>query len=63
MPGAPFEMPSETVIVPNVVLLPPDLSIAAAAARASLSMCMLHGVRLLHVEATPIAGFLKSASL
>jgi hypothetical protein len=23
MPGAPLEMPSETVIVPNVVLLPP----------------------------------------
>jgi hypothetical protein len=63
MPGAPLEMPSETVIVPNVVLLPPDLSTAAAAARASLSMCILHGVRLLQVDAMPIAGFLKSASL
>jgi hypothetical protein len=63
MPGAPFEMPSDTVIVPKVVLLPPALSTAAAAARASLSMCMLQGVRLLQVEATPIAGFLKSASL
>jgi hypothetical protein len=42
--------------------LPPAESAPLAAATASLSMCMLHGVRLLHVEATPMAGFLKSAS-
>ncbi len=63
MPGAPLEMPSDTVIVPKVVLLPPEESTAAAAALANLSMCILHGVRLLQVEAMPIAGFLKSASL
>jgi hypothetical protein len=62
MPGVPIEMPSDTVMVPNVVLLPPAASAPFAAASASLSMCMLHGVRLLHVEAMPTCGFLKSRS-
>ena len=36
---------------------------ADAAASASLSMCMLHGVTMLQVEAMPICGFLKSSLL
>src|SRR5512137_378377 len=63
MPGVPIEMPSETVMVPNVVLLPPAASAPFAAASASLSMCMLQGVRLLHVEATPTCGRRKSRSV
>src|SRR5690606_21879166 len=34
-----------------------------AACRASLSMCMLHGVTMLQVDATPTCGFLKSPSV
>src|SRR5882724_2883429 len=62
MPGEPMEMPSETVIVLKMTLLPPALSAPAAAARASSPMCMLHGVRLDHVDAMPIWGRAKSAS-
>ncbi len=62
MPGVPIEMPSDTVMVPNVVLLPPAALAPFAAASASLSMCMLQGVRLLQVEAMPTCGFLKSRS-
>jgi hypothetical protein len=62
MPAVPFEMPSETVMVPKIVLLPPAASTPAAARRASPSMCMLQGVRLLQVDTTPIAGLVKSAS-
>jgi hypothetical protein len=54
MPGVPIEMPSETVIVPNTVALPPAPSAPLAAASASRSMCMLQGVSVLHVDATPI---------
>ena len=38
-------------------------SAPAAASRASSAMCMLQGVTLAHVEAMPICGFVKSASL
>ena len=63
IPGDPIEMPSDTVMVPNVVLLPPEASTPAAAALASLSMCMLQGVRLLQVDATPTEGLVKSLSV
>ena len=63
MPGEPIEMPSDTVMVLNSTPLPPAASAPAAAARASTSMCMLQGVTLAHVEAMPICGRLKSASL
>jgi hypothetical protein len=36
MPGVPIEMPSDTVIVPKIVLLPPASSAQAAAAVAGL---------------------------
>src|SRR5690348_9448183 len=56
-------MPSETVIVLNKTLLPPAASAPVAASRASSAICMLQGVTLAHVEATPICGFEKSASV
>ena len=34
-----------------------------SASSASLSMCMLHGVTLLQVDAMPMMGFLKSTSV
>ena len=63
MPGVPFEMPSETVIVLNSTLLPPAASAPAPASRARTSMCMLHGVTMLQVDAMPTCGFAKSSSL
>src|SRR5271167_1916086 len=56
-------IPSETVIVPKMTALPPAASAPAAASRASLSMCMLHGVTMLHVDAMPTIGFPKSSSV
>ena len=63
IPSVPIEIPSEMVIVLKIVALPPAASIPRAASRASWSMCILHGVTMLHVEATPICGLLKSLSL
>src|SRR5215471_18794820 len=63
MPGEPMEMPSETVMVLNRTLLPPAASAPAAASRASSAMCMLQGVTFAQVDATPIWGFAKSASV
>src|SRR5580658_4373113 len=55
-------IPSETVIVPKMTAFPPAASAAAAASRASWSMCMLHGVTMLQVEAIPTTGLRKSSS-
>ena len=55
-------MPSATVIVPKMIDLPPAASTPAPASRASASMCMLHGVSMLQVEAMPTTVFWKSAS-
>ena len=63
MPGVPMLIPSETVMVLNSTLLPPASSAPMAAASASSLMCMLHGVTMLQVDAMPICGFLKSASV
>ncbi len=63
MPSVPIEMPSEMVMVLKMIALPPAASTPLAASRASLSMCMLHGVTLLQVEAMPICGFAKSSRL
>src|SRR5882724_11152955 len=56
-------IPSETVIVPKMMALPPAALAPASASRASWSMCMLQGVTMLQVEAIPTVGFLKSSSL
>src|SRR5665213_1225402 len=63
MPGVPMLIPSDTVIVPKMTALPPAASAAAAASRASSSMCMLHGVTMLQVDAIPTIGLPKSASV
>src|SRR5882672_5514035 len=62
MPGDPIEIPSDTVIVLKVTLLPPARSAASAAILARPSICMLQGVRLLQVEAMPTWGLRKSSS-
>src|SRR3989338_649303 len=63
MPSVPIDIPSLTVMVPKVMPAPLELLMPALASIASLSMCILQGVRSLQVEATPIIGFLKSSSL
>ena len=60
IPSVPIEMPSEMVMVLKMMDLPPASSAPAAASRARRSMCMLHGVTMLQVEAMPIWVFLKS---
>ena len=55
-------MPSETVMVPNTVALPPAPSTPRTAASARRSMCMLQGVSVLQVEAMPICERRKSRS-
>src|SRR5664280_3016876 len=63
MPSVPMLMPSATVIVPKMMDFPPAASAPAPASRASASICMLQGVSILQVEATPTTVFLKSSSL
>ena len=61
MPGVPIEIPSEIVMVLKITGLPPAAATPSAARRASRSMCRLHGVTWLHVEAMPTCDFRKSA--
>src|SRR5687767_8196056 len=56
-------MPSETVMVPKMMALPPAALAPTSDSRASASMCILQGVTIDQVEAMPTMGFLKSASL
>src|ERR1700727_3100189 len=62
MPGVPMEIPSDTVIVLKVTAFAPAPSAPAATRRVRSSICILQGVKLLHVDATPTCGFSKSAS-
>src|ERR1700742_746824 len=62
MPGVPIEMPSDTVMVLNVIALAPARSAADATNRASSSMWTLQGVKLLQVDAMPTWGLWKSSS-
>ena len=48
-------------MVLKMMALPPARFAPASASRASWSMCMLHGVTMLQVEAMPMIGFLKSS--
>src|SRR5882724_4187731 len=63
MPSVPMEMPSEMVMVLKTMALPPPAFAPFSDSSASLSRCMLHGVTLLQVEAMPMMGFWKSASV
>ena len=62
MPGVPMEMPSDTVMLLNSDVLGAGRGHAFGHAAASSSMCMLHGVTRLQVEAMPTCGRAKSAS-
>ena len=62
IPSVPMEMPSEIVMVLKMTALPPAALAPPTASRASTSMCMLQGVTMLQVEATPICGLVKSFS-
>ena len=53
IPLVPIDIPSDTVMVLNITALEPALSAPFAAASASLSICILQGVTMLQVEATP----------
>ena len=53
MPFVPIDMPSETVIVLKITGLEPTEFAPFAAASASLSICILHGVTILQVDAIP----------
>ncbi len=55
-----MEMPSEIVMVLKMSALLPALATPSAAAMASLSMWILHGVTWLQVDAMPICDFAKS---
>src|SRR6202012_3536030 len=61
MPSLPIDMPSEIVMVLKMIALPPTAFEPFSDSSASLSMCMLHGVTLLHVEAMPMMGLVKSS--
>ena len=60
MPCVPMEIPSEMVMVLKIRPLLPALATPSAAAIASLSMWILHGVTWLQVDAMPICDFSKS---
>ena len=63
MPSVPIEIPSEIVMVLKITAFPIAALTPLAASSANLLMCMLQGVTMLHVEAIPIWGFLKSSGL
>ena len=62
MPSVPIEMPSETVMVPNICGMPPAAWIASSARSASGFRPMLHGVTVLWPLAIPTMGLSKSPS-
>jgi len=62
MPGVPMRSRRDTVMVLKVMALAPARSAPAATRRASSSMCILHGVKLLHVEANAYWGLVEVAS-
>jgi hypothetical protein len=63
IPSVPIEIPSEIVMVLKIIAFPPALSMPSADSRARPSMCMLQGVTMLQVEATPTSDLEKSFSL
>ncbi len=62
IPSVPMEMPSVTVIVPNICGMPPALRSAASAASASGCRPALQGLSVECPLASPMNGFLKSSS-
>ena len=62
MPSVPMEMPSVTVMVPNICGIAPARRAAASAASASGWIPALHGFIVECPLAMPTMGFSKSAS-
>ena len=56
-------MPSDTLMVLNCTGFAPPVVTPAWTSSASPLMCMLHGVTMLHVDAMPTCGNLKSPLL
>ena len=54
IPSVPIDIPSEIVIVLKMMDFPPFLSTDLADILANSSICILHGVTILQVDATPI---------
>jgi hypothetical protein len=63
IPSVPIEMPSDTVMVLKMMALPPAALTPPSASRASWSMCILHGVTMLQVDAMPTMSLEKSSGL
>ena len=53
IPSVPIDIPSDIVIVLKIIPLPPVEFTPFSASRANLSMCILQGVTLAHVDAIP----------
>ena len=62
IPSVPIEIPSETVIVLNIIGKPPAACTPSFAARPSRSSDRLHGVTSFHEDATPTCGRSQSSS-
>src|SRR5699024_1205587 len=58
-----MDIPSDTVIVLNIIGTPPASRAPFLALSAKSLICTLQGVTSLHVLAIPIIGFLKSSSV
>ena len=63
MPAVPIDTPSETEIVLNSSGVPPASRTPCFTYRASSRWFRLHGIVSIHVVATPISGFARSASV
>ena len=62
IPSVPIEMPSLTVMVPNICGMPPSALTASSALCASTSSPALQGVIVLYPLAMPTIGLVKSSS-
>ena len=62
MPSVPIVMPSEIETVLNSIGVPPAARTPSFTSAASVRRWRLHGPISIHVLATPMSGFLRSAS-
>ncbi len=60
IPGVPMDIPSDMVIVLKITPFAPDRETPFEASLARSFRCILQGVIILHVEAIPTCGILKS---
>ena len=62
IPSVPIEMPSDTAMVLNSTGVPPASRMPFFTCSARARRCTLQGVTSVHVLATPMKGFSRSAS-